>query len=324
MPAWRARSVNTLVAYERGPGNHPATLDEWLAAARRHQLFTIRHPHDDLAADAADPYLLALMQPDEPDQHDVDPALLADQYTAWKKQLPTTPVFLNVSGGHVLFRKTPREVYRQYFAAADWIGNDFYPITGWNQPTWLPRVGQIVDLCRDLSEDKPQFAFIETSSQQLAWLPKDSRGPTSDEVRAQIWDAVIHRVKGIVYFPQQFNPFSYDATPSNVSVELAKQNRLLENLGPILPLPPKPKTASVAVPTPTEAAWRVEPDGTGTLIVLNLSPTKLSSQQITLSGFHVNYAKMPSDDDRELFISEQGFRDDFGPYQVHVYKMGWR
>src|SRR2546421_13069086 len=61
MGAWRARSVNTLVGYERGPGGRPATLDEWIATARRHELFTIRHPHEDLAVDAVDPYLLALM-----------------------------------------------------------------------------------------------------------------------------------------------------------------------------------------------------------------------------------------------------------------------
>ena len=57
-----------------------------------------------------------------------------------------TPIFfggINVylQQKSALFRKTPRVVYEQYLQSADWIGNDFYPVSGWNQPTWIPRIG---------------------------------------------------------------------------------------------------------------------------------------------------------------------------------------
>ena len=43
----------------------------------------------------------------------------------------------------------PEETYREYFKSADWVGNDFYPVTGWADPKLLPKVGQIIDTLRD-------------------------------------------------------------------------------------------------------------------------------------------------------------------------------
>jgi hypothetical protein len=316
MGAWRARSANTVVGYEREGGR--VTMDEWIAVARRHGLFTIRPPHDDLATDLADPYLLALMHGDEPELKGLEPAVLATEYAAWKKSAPSLPVFLNISGGNLLFRKTPREQYQAYFKAADWIANDFYPVTGWNQPTWLPRVGQAVDLCRELSDGKPQFAFIETSSQQLAWLPKNSRGPTADEVRAEIWDAVIHGVRGIIYFPQQFNPFKFDATPSSVSVELAKQDRLIEKLGNVL-ASPVPNGLKVTVSPPLEATCRVGSDGTAYAIVLNLSPETQNDQRIELTAFPQTPARVLTRDDESLTTEGKSLTSSFPPYAIAIY-----
>jgi hypothetical protein len=261
------------------------------------------------------------MQPDEPDLHNVDPTVLIDQYTTWKKAAPNLPVFLNVSGGALLFRKTPRDKYPDYFRAADWIGNDFYPISGWNQPTWIPRLGEAIDLCRDLSRAKPQFAFVETSNQQLAWLPKETRGPTPDQTRAEIWTAIIHGAKGIIYFPQQFNPFKYDATPSAVSIELAKQNRLLEKLSPILALPNQPKGMKVTVMPPLEATWRVAENGTAYVIVLNLSPTAAKGQVIKLTGVRAGTARVLSEDGRAVDVKQESLTDDLTPYGAAVYAL---
>ncbi len=281
MPLWKARGVNTVIGFEH-QSNH-VSIDEWTETAAANGLFMIRQPRPDLKADSKEPYLLGWMHIDEPDLKRLDPEGLADQYAEWKKAAPELPVFLSVSGGGVLFRKTPRVVYEQYFKSADWIANDLYPITGWNQPTWIPRMGEAVDICRKLSGGKPQFAFIETSSQRLAWNPKETRGVSPDELRAEIWHAIIHGVKGIIYFPQQFNPFVYDATPSPVSVEMAIQNRRLTELAPILALPANPKEVTVNVKPPLEVTWRLGMEGSIHVFVLNLS-----NQPAKNAGFQVN------------------------------------
>jgi hypothetical protein len=320
MPVWKARGVNTVIGYEHE--SQKVSMDEWTDAAAGQGLFMIRQPRMKVEDDLNEPYLLAWMQIDEPDLKGVGPPVLAERYGQWKKDAPKMPVFLSVSGGGVLFRKTPRVTYQQYLESADWIANDFYPVTGWNQPTWIPRLGQAVDLCRTISGGKPQFAFIETSSQQLAWMPRETRGVTPAELRAEIWEAVIHGVKGIVYFPQQFNPFQYDATPSNVSVEMARQNRILAELAPILSLPANPKEIGVSVASPLEAAWRKAAAGTIHLIILNPTAQALAAQVISIKGMGSVKQILLKEGDRSLTVSNQSFTDDFDPHQARIYTIG--
>ena len=320
MPVWKARGVNTAIGYEHE--SEKVSIDEWTDAAAGQGLFMIRQPRQKVEDDLNEPNLLAWMQIDEPDLKGVGPPVLADRYGQWKKDAPKMPVFLSVSGGGVLFRKTPRVTYEQYFESADLIGNDFYPVTGWNQPTWIPRLGQAVDLCRTISGGKPQFAFIETSSQQLAWMPRETRGVTPAELQAEIWEAIIHGVKGIIYFPQQFNPFQYDATPSNVSVEMAKQNRILAELAPILSLAVNPKQIGVSVAPPLEATWRKAADGAIYLIILNPTAQPLAGQIISIKGLPSDNHTTLKQGDRSLSILNQSFTDDFEPHQVRIYTMG--
>jgi len=282
-------------------------------------LFMIRQPRPKPAEDLNEPYLLGWMHVDEPDLKRVEPSVLADEYAEWKKAAPSMPVFLSVSGGGILFRKTPRVVYEQYFETADWIANDFYPITGWNQPTWIPRLGEAVELCRKHSGGKPQFAFIETSSQQLAWNPKETRGVTPDELRGEIWHAVIHGVKGIIYFPQQFNPFVYDATPSPVSVEMASQNRLLMKMAPILALPANPKELTVSVTAPLEVTWRRDNDGQIHIIVLNLSHESAKSASFCLNDPNHKSAHFVTQGDEMLIQTGKEFTFDLSPFEVRMF-----
>jgi hypothetical protein len=78
------------------------------------------------------------------------------------------------------------------------------------------------------------MVYIECSDQHLPG-GTNRRGPTPGEMRAQIWDAVIHGVQGVLYFPQRIGgSFSYD----NMSVEnpelepeMIANNALLKDLG---------------------------------------------------------------------------------------------
>jgi hypothetical protein len=319
--AWQVRGINTLFGYE-SEGNS-VSVDDWNAAAVGNGLFMVRQPRANLRDDADEEYLLAWMQPDEPDQKKIDPEDLQTQYKLWKQTAANRPVLLNVSGGDLLFKKTSKAQYAEYFKAADWIGNDFYPVTGWNQPTWIPRMGQAVDQCRQISGGKPQFAFIETSNQQLAWLPKTVRGVTAGELRAEVWHAVIHGVKGIVYFTQQFNPFKFDATPAVVSAEMARQNRLLTLSAPYLAGEMNPKGMTASVNPPMEVGWRKGADGKVLVVVLNLSDKPQVGQPVTMTGdFKQGKATVLKEDDRSVNVTPHGFVDDFEAFGVHVYELG--
>ena len=147
----------------------------------------------------------------------------------------------------------PKETYQAYMKSADWIGNDFYPVTGYNRPDWLWKIGAAVDQLREWSDGKPQFAFIESSPQRPELDAQNTRGVTPDELRGEIWHAVIHGVRGIVYFPQQIGEgFRYDATPQNVALEMARQNKRLAEMQDMLASAMNPKEARSARPS----RWR--------------------------------------------------------------------
>jgi len=316
---WRLRGINTLFGYESREGT--ISNKQWSDTAAAKGFYYVRRPGDDPAADAADPNLLAWMHDDEPDvkRPPTDPARLQADYEAWKRAAPKVPVFLNFSGGNVLGGKTPKQTYLEYLKAADWVGNDFYAVTGYNRPDWLWKVGAAVDQLREWSNDKPQFAFIETSAQRLAWTPRNTRGVTPDELRAEIWHAVIHGVRGVVYFPQQIGQgFRYDATPPRVALEMSRQNKRLAELADALVTPMNPKEYGVGAAAPLEVGWRVA-GGRFYVLALNFSDGAIPAQPIKLTGVGGSGAKAVWDG-RTTEIKSGTITDNFGPYEVKVYE----
>jgi hypothetical protein len=319
---WRLRGINTLVGYEGESGSRRISNQDWTEAAAAKGFCYIRQPANDLAADAKDPNLLAWMHADEPDvrKPPTDPKVLADDYAEWKNAGPNVPVFVNFSGGHVLGRKVPKETYLAYLKSADWVGNDFYAVTGYNRPDWLWKVGAAVDELREWSNNKPQFAFIESSAQRLAWTPKEARGVTPGEFRAEVWDAVIHGVKGVVYFPQQIGEgFKYDATPAPVALEMSRQNRRLSELGAVLAREMNPKPYVLKVDEPLEAGWRVGTDGRLYVIVLNFSDKPVDGRRIRIDGGPVGRLAKVTWESREVELSGGAITEGFAPYEVRIY-----
>jgi hypothetical protein len=150
-------------------------------------------------------------------------------------------------------------------------------------------------------------------------MPRETRGVTPDELRAEIWHAVIHGVRGIIYFPQQFNPFVYDATPSPVSVELATQNRLLAEMGEGLASPANPKGLRITSRPPVEVGWRRLKSGKFCAILLNDSPTPVTQQDIHLVGDNNERFLVTTNGENPLPMADDAFTVDFSIYQVRIF-----
>jgi hypothetical protein len=318
---WRARGINTLVGYESRGGS--ISNKDWSDAAAAKGFFYIRKPAGvvELEADARDPNLLAWMHDDEPDvkKPPTDPERLLADYKSWKAVGPNVPVFLNFSGGNVLGGKTPKETYLEYMKSADWFGNDFYAVTGYNRPDWLWKVGAAVDQLREWSGGRPQFAVIECSAQLLSWTPKTTRGVTADEFRAEVWHAVIHGVRGVVYFPQQFGDgFKYDATSQRVALEMSKQNRRLHELGDVLASAQNSPDFKAQAASPLEVGWRVAGGSKAYVIALNFSDEVAKARTIKVTNGSRAAVMW---EERTLTVADGAITDDFGPYEVHVYLM---
>ena len=93
--------------------------------------------------------------------------------------------------------KCDEACYAKYAEAADWIGNDYYPVNIDQGVEWVDKT---VEKLRTLSKGKPQLAYIEASDQELPWV-SSAKGPTPEQLRAEIsWDAIVHGARGICYF----------------------------------------------------------------------------------------------------------------------------
>jgi hypothetical protein len=267
---WRARGINTVVSFESLSGTVP--YGDWRAELERQNLYAIRQPQGALAQDARDPRLLAWMHPDEPDitSNNVAPALLQRQYKRWKKAARGLPVFLNLCGPCVMQGNSRESRYRAWISAADWVSNDFYPVTGNGRPDWIdlsrdpqPRMGLVLDRLASWSH-KPQIEIVEASNLGYGRNP---RAATPAELRGMVWHSIIHGASGIVYFPQRIGGrFKFDAAPANIVAEMKRLNRSIARLAPVL----LSRGKRTRAPKPFERAVRNH-RGRRYRIVLNLS-----------------------------------------------------
>jgi hypothetical protein len=317
---WKARGVNTMVAAELQGGT--VALSKWDNEVEQNGMYMIRQPSDKPEEDAKFSNLIAWLAPDEPDVHHTDPKTVQATYASLKKANPEMPVFLNFSGGHVVgYQETQwKHPYGPWLLGADWSSNDIYPVAGWNLPGRLGLVGEGIDRLRALATDKPQFAFIETSDQGLAWN-MNAPGPTPAQFRTEVWNAVIHGVRGIIYFADQFKPsFSYNAMPAEVEAEMTAQDKTLTALSGVLLSKIDPKGYGLKLPGGMEGTVRVY-QGKTYLIVQNMKSRHISGAKIKVSGLADGTASVYGEN-RTVQISGGEIVDDFEGNTPRVYVVG--
>ena len=317
---WKGRGVNTVIDVPQG---NDAVA--WNAAAEQQGLYMIRAASSDPASDKNNPWLLAWSLGDEPEGNGVSASTLISQYQQLKSVDANIPVQVNFVGGSILGLQGScnQSCYLAYGPAFDWGSNDIYPVTGWGAPNNLTWVGQAVSKMLQWFPNRPEFAYIETSNQLLPWIPNDT-GPTAGQVRAEIWDALIHGAHGIEYFPLACPnggscSFSFDATPSSVVTEITAQDALMQNLAAPLLAPLNPNNLSVSVSSSLEASWRVV-GNTKYAIVLNTSNSTVNNASIGLTGFSDTQAPVYNES-RTVSITNNTITDSFTPYQVHIYQL---
>jgi hypothetical protein len=324
---WKGRGINTLIGYENQGGT--VSIDNYSTAAMNAGLYMIREPRDDPTQDS-EPNLIGWLQPDEPENRGLSADDLQATYNNLKSINPGRPVLLNFDGSHLVsgFANYPWGLPRTqdqnapYAAAADWLSQDVYPVTGWNYPQGIGVSGQATATLKQWY-GKPTFAYIETSHQRLftgsnpQW---GERGPTAAEFRGEVWDAIIRGANGILYFSQSFTGFRYDATPIDVAAEMTRQNAAITGLAAALNSDDTSDVNSLTFGTPGSLEYTIRSYGGVTyLIVLNLSPNSTSSSIIADSQTPIADLKVLGEN-RDLPASDVNtFTDSFGPYDVHIY-----
>jgi hypothetical protein len=294
------------------------------------------------ADDVGNTTLLAWDQMDEPQGSGAGLNNLAScvaNYQQWKAVDPSRPVFLNFAGVDAAGALTgPKPSWctdatggcslesnhLDYInGALDWVSNDVYPCSGYLpdesrrcDPSYI---GDPIDRIRSWT-DKPQFAFIETSYQKF--VPQSTRGPTKDEVRAEIWVAIVHGVRGYTFFPQVVPAdgigATNDGTPGDVAAELTIQNSIVTQLATVLQGSINPTTLGASVPKPLQAGWR-DTSTKKYFFVVNTKIDTLTNASITLSGVDTATSASVFNESRTVTLNNGTLADTFGPFAVHIY-----
>jgi len=319
---WKRRGINTVIRVPHGDG-----VGEWTNEANRLGLRMIREPRDDISADVRERHLIAWSGQDEPELHRLPPSTVADFRARLHRADPDRPFFINFWGGAVVSSSDPycngpgdgsdERCYPSYIDSADWVDGDIYPVNRYTGD--LSLVGRMVDKLQRWSGRRPVFAYIETSD-----FDGDGVGPTARQFRGEIWHAIVHGARGLLYFAVRLSSdgccSDYDATPTDVADAMTRHHALVTRLAPVLQAPIDPDDLGIAVDEPLEATWRAVPEGRY-FIVLNFSDSDRRGRSM-----HVRHTSARSADvigeSRSVRIAEDGTMvDDFGPYEPHVYRI---
>jgi len=325
--AWKDRGINTVVEVSED-------IDTWTRAANDIGFMMIRRARPDPPTGPADnpdrnePRLLAWLLYDEPEFGGADGLqLVTSERADWNQIDPARPAVTNFVGSLVANILDPADTlcngpgdltgntscYPDFLAQEEWVMQDFYPVA-WSVP--LSTIGQIGDSLTRWSSGKPQIFVIEAAD----ILRDQPLSLTPDELREEIWDAIVHGARGVVYFPYMgCDPcLASDGVTPDVAAEMTAQNRTITALQSVLQGEINPGVVGLRAATPLEATWRVA--GTKTyFFVLNTSPQSVT-KTMAIKGSVAPDHLIEYQESRVVPVTATNqFADTFGPYGVHIY-----
>lgn len=286
--------------------------------------------------------IVAWMHGDEPDNAQwneskksydpcISPQLVINDYIKMKKNDPSRPVYLNLGRGVSYTNWIGRGTctgdtasYKidnnGYLKGCDIASFDIYPVNshevGIKDSLWLVGDG-INNLKRWSNNSKPVWCWIETTRIS----EEATRKPNINEVKAQVWMAIISGADGIGYFCHSFYP-KLDTKAMLNDVDMKKGiksiNQDITSLALVLS---RPNTKYVtAIKSTNEVPIKVMTKKYSDSNYIFCVPMKPGETQVT---FSVKKGKTVTviGEKRTIPVINGMFTDNFRDYSVHLYKV---
>lgn len=213
------------------------------------------------------------------------------------------------------------DYYKPASAGADIITFAVYPVADSNDPNVMGKlelVGRGVrNLRRWAPSDVAVWADIETTH-----IKNPKRRPTPEEIRSEVWMAIINGATGITYFVHEWEPsFKDDGVFRylDVTAELKRLNGQIKDLAPVLNGPTIANAAKVE--TSGEIAYMVKQDADAMYVfAVNMEPKALSAK-VTMTAAPTAEQAVVLGEDRTLSLIDGLLDDKFEPYQAHIYQL---
>jgi hypothetical protein len=280
------------------------------------------------------------MHIDEPDNAQPDgkgghgdcvlPDALVQRYQEMRAHDPTRPVYLGFGQGvanpywfgrgRTCSAIPPETYYGAASKGADIVAFDIYPVAEARQPHIAGRlqlVGQgVKNLKRWAPPGTPIWADIETTH-----IKNPVRRPTPEEVRSEVWMAIVNGATGIDYFVHEWTPsFREDAVfrYPDVVEEIRRLNAQIQDLAPILNGPMIEN--EVTIEARAEIAHMVKREGATTYIFAVNMEKRPTRAKVAIRSEAPAQAVVVGEN-RTVDFTDGAFEDRFGEYEVHIYRL---
>lgn len=312
-----------------------------LATLKRAKMRVISVQNDTALSDTYRDIIFGWSQIDEPDNaqknaqtgkydRPIPPKEIVRRYNRIRLRDPNRPVFMNLGQGVAWngwhgrgARSGHLEDYREYVKGADIVSFDIYPVTHPN-----PNVsGRLEFIHKGISRLR-KWAPPQTKIWNVVGVTRIKnrhKKPSPEEIWSQVWMSIASGSEGIIYFVHKFspkfNPAAILQDPSS-AMEVKKINGIITGIAPALNSPQIPNFASA----------KFAKRGAGIITRAHLS--ECSAHLVTASirgtpgtvrhkiavGTYDEKVEVLGED-RTLLQSNGEFKDFYGRYGAHVYKL---
>lgn len=284
--------------------------------------------------------IVAWMHGDEPDNAQalpggegygppIKPEKIVEDYQRLRAADPSRPVMLNLGQGVAWdgwhgrgVRTRHPEDYPEYAKGSDIVSFDIYPVVHDNKQIagnlWYVPFG--VDRLRKwVNDEKPVWACIEA-----ARISNVQVKPTPRQIRSEVWMAIIHGAKGLIYFTHQFKPTFIEAgmlADAEIGQGVRKVNAEIQSLAPVLNTP----TLSGAVAVESESRdvpvdVMVKREGKTLYIFAASMRAGTTTATFKAAGFPKLSRVSVLGENRTIDVSGGAWKDRFEDYEVHIYR----
>jgi len=334
-PKFKAAGINLYVGLWDGP------TDKQLADLKKHGMPVICSQNAAGLAHQDNSIIVGWMHGDEPDNAQslgrgkgygppILPAKIVADYRRLRERDPSRPVLLNLGQGVAWdgwygrgTRTGKPEDYPEYLKGCDIASFDIYPACH-SHPDVAGKLWFVADgvsRLRKWSDDKkPVWTCIECTH-----IDNEKAKATPEQVRAEVWMALVRGSRGLIYFVHQFKPTVIEAgllADPQMLAKVTETNQQIQQLAPVLNSPSVQggvavKTSAPDVPVETI----VKRHGGATYIFAVAMRPGQTDAEFRVTGLSGRATAEVLGEARTIDIENGAFREKFAEWEVHLYRI---
>jgi hypothetical protein len=327
--------INLFVGLWQGP------TQEQLDVLKRSGMSVICEQNNVALQNLENKAIIGWMHGDEPDNAQgprglggygppIAPEKIVAEYERMRKADETRPILLNLGQGVAWdgwsgrgARTNHPEDYAEYVKGCDVASFDIYPVTH-KRPEiasnlWYVSYG-VDRLVKWTGGSKNVWACIETTH-----IANPDALPTAAQVRSEVWLALVHGARGIVYFSHEFKPKFIEAgifAHPEIAEEVKKTNVQIRELARVLNSQTELEAATVE-PSKNEIQISILCKRQGNVLYIFAVSERDGATEGTfkLANLHGDAEIEVIGENRSLKAANGRFEDPFNGYSVHLYRV---